>query len=201
MRIAALRTGVGNVRSVLRALDRTVPGAKDIVATADPEEVRRADVLVVPGQGSFGAFADALDGGLREVLIEKIRAGTPYLGICLGLQILFDEGDEAPGARGLGIFRGRVVRLVPGKHALPHMGWNRAESAKPSTVFVPAHYYFAHTYAAAPTNPSVVLATTTYGEQTFASAVAHDAIVGVQFHPEKSQRAGLSLLERFFGAL
>ncbi|MBX3234330.1 MAG: imidazole glycerol phosphate synthase subunit HisH [Labilithrix sp.] len=202
MRIAALATGVGNVRSVVRALARSVPVGRTIV-TADPDEVRRADVLVVPGQGSFGAFAAALDAaGLREAIGDKVRSGAPYLGICLGLQVLFDESDEAPGARGLGVFRGRVRRLAPGADApLPHMGWNRAERAKPSAVLESAHYYFAHTYAAAPADASIVLATTTYGGETFASAIEDGAIVGVQFHPEKSQRAGLDLVERFFRTL
>ncbi|MBX3200606.1 MAG: imidazole glycerol phosphate synthase subunit HisH [Labilithrix sp.] len=213
MRIVALATGLGNVRSVLRALERatstTAPGA-EIIASADTDVVRRADVLVVPGQGSFGAFADALDGGLREALVERVRAGTPYFGICLGLQILFEASDEAPGARGLGILAGRVRRLVPGDdpvlgraRALPHMGWNRAELAAPAAapLVAPAHYYFAHTYAAAPNDPDVVLTTTSYGDDVFASAVQKDHVVGVQFHPEKSQRAGLSLLERFFSAL
>jgi glutamine amidotransferase len=199
MRIAALASGVGNVRSVLRALDCAIDKPKEIEASADPDVVRRADVLVVPGQGSFGAFAAALEGGLREALGERIAAGTPYLGICLGLQILFEESDEAPGARGLGVLKGRVERLrAP---TLPHMGWNRAEVAKASKIFAPAHYYFAHTFAAAPVDPTVALATTQYEEQAFVSAVAHEAIMGVQFHPEKSQKAGLGLLQRFFAEL
>lgn len=197
-RTVALATGVGNVRSVVRALEKA---ASSVTATAAPEEVRRADVLVVPGQGSFGAFAAALDGGLREALLERVRAGTPYLGICLGLQILFEDSDEAPGAKGLGVLKGSVRRLEPGASPLPHMGWNRAERVKESAVFEPAHYYFAHTYAAAPADPAVTLATTTYGEQTFTSAVATGAVMGVQFHPEKSQRAGLALIQRFFEGL
>lgn len=207
MRIAALRTGVGNVRSVVRALERAAAGcARAIAVTADPDELRRADVLVAPGQGSFGAFAAALDTGLREVLRERIAAGTPYLGICLGLQILFDESDEAPGARGLGVLRGRVRRLAPGidpasgrERALPHVGWNRAEPAHGSAI-LPAHYYFAHTYVAEPEDRRVIAATTRYGE-TFASAVRSGGVLGVQFHPEKSQRAGIALLERFFADL
>jgi glutamine amidotransferase len=191
---------------VLRALERTAPAQSVIDATADPDVVRRADVLFVPGQGSFGAFAAALGGGLREALVESIAAGAPYFGICLGLQILFEESDEAPGARGLGILRGRVRRLEPGldagrPRALPHVGWNRAEPvAGASSLVAPAHYYFAHTYAAAPEDSEVVLATTEYG-QSFTSAVQKDNVAGVQFHPEKSQRAGLQLLERFFAEI
>jgi glutamine amidotransferase len=195
-RTVAVATGLGNVRSVLRALEES---ASNVVTSADLNEIRRADVLVVPGQGSFGAFAAALDSGLREALLERIAAGTPYLGICLGLQILFDDSEEAPGAKGLGVFRGSVKRLLPGPEALPHMGWNWAEASK--SPFQSAHYYFAHTYAAVPVDPDIRLASTTYGEQAFASAVAKDAVMGVQFHPEKSQRAGLSLIEAFFERL
>jgi glutamine amidotransferase len=210
MRVLVIATGVGNVRSVVRALDRVVSGTKDIVTTADPDLIRSADVLVVPGQGSFGAFSSSLCGGLDAALVEHIRAGTPYLGICLGLQILFEESDEAPGARGLGIFRGRVRRLesridptTARPFPLPHVGWNRAEPVLPvsaTTVALADHYYFAHSYAAAPEDASLTTTTTDYGD-TFTSAVQRDNVVGVQFHPEKSQRAGLGLLARFFSVV
>jgi glutamine amidotransferase len=206
MRIVVLATGVGNVRSVLRALEHAAPNAGAVEPTRDPDVVRRADVLVVPGQGSFGAFAAALAGGLDEALRERVRSGTAYLGICLGLQVLFESSEEAPGARGLGLFRGAVRRLEPGLDAgtgrprpLPHVGWNRAEPQGPAAAeLVPAaYYYFAHSYAAVPEDPSLTIATTEYGA-AFASAVAEGNILGVQFHPEKSQRAGLALLTRFF---
>jgi glutamine amidotransferase len=201
VKIAVLATGLGNIRSVHRALERTAGGAT-ITATDDPDVLRRADVLVVPGQGSFGAFARTIDGGLREVLLERIAAGTPYLGICLGLQVLFEDSEEAPEARGLGVLAGRVRRLAPpplpdgSPRALPHMGWNRVEPRDGSPLLAAEHFYFAHSYAASPSDERVSLATTEYGE-IFTSAVARDNVVGVQFHPEKSQRAGLDLVERF----
>ncbi|HVJ90537.1 MAG TPA: imidazole glycerol phosphate synthase subunit HisH [Labilithrix sp.] len=215
MRIVALATGHGNVRSVVRALERATSdtGPREITPTNDAETVRRADVLVVPGQGAFGAFAAALDGGLRETVLEHIRAGKPYLGICLGLQILFEESDEAPGARGLGVLQGRVRRLVPGLDGelgrplpLPHIGWNRTELVERAVtasdpLVVPAHYYFAHSYVVAPKETDVTLTVTSYGGETFASSVEKDNVAGVQFHPEKSQRAGASLLYRFFSGL
>jgi imidazole glycerol-phosphate synthase subunit HisH len=217
VRIAALATGVGNLRSVVRALERAVQGSKEVFVTADPDVVRRSDVLVVPGQGSFGAFAAAIDGhGLREALLERIQAGTPYLGICLGLQILFESSDEAPGARGLGVLRGHVRKLDPGTEEgangssllpLPHIGWNwvtpsEREPHRLRGILEADHYYFAHSYAAMPDDPAVVLGATDYGAARIVSAAsASEVVMGVQFHPEKSQRAGLGLLERFFRAL
>jgi glutamine amidotransferase len=208
VRIAVIAIGVGNVRSVVRALEEVVAGAKEISVTRDPDLVRSADALVVPGQGSFGAFTHALGteaNGLDEVLVERIRSGVPYLGICLGLQVLFESSDEAPGERGLAIFAGRVRRLTPANDAasgrplpLPHIGWNRVEpcSSRASPI-ADAHYYFAHSYAAMPDDATLTAATTDYGG-TFTSAVHKDNVLGVQFHPEKSQRAGLDLLARFF---
>jgi len=193
MRVVVCEHGVGNVRSVVRAVARVVPSA-DVVVTGDPDAVRRADRIVVPGQGSFGAFAAAMHGGrgLGDALREAIARGTPYLGICLGLQVLFEDSEEAPGERGLGIFEGRVKRLAAEGLALPHIGWN---SVSPDDRF----FYFAHSYVAVPKDPSLVAGATEYGER-FTSVVAKDNVLGVQFHPEKSQREGLALLERFFAS-
>jgi imidazole glycerol-phosphate synthase subunit HisH len=210
VQLAVCETGLGNVRSVVRAIERASLDASldvRVSVTPDPDVVRRADVVVVPGQGAFGAFVHAVKGGggLGEALLEVIGRGTPYLGICLGLQMLFEESEEAVGDRGLGVLRGRVERLVPGTdetghvRPLPHMGWNLVEPASgDASVLGPEarHFYFAHSYAAAPLDPSVVAATARYGPP-FAAAIAKDNIVGVQFHPEKSQRDGLLLLARF----
>ena len=162
-------------------------GRVDLVTT--PDAIRSADALVVPGQGAFASIATALDAGLREAILESIHAGRPYLGICLGMQVLFDESEEAPGARGLGVFGGHVTRL--GSSILPHMGWNDLSTG--------GFFYFAHSYVVRPVDPSIIGAITEYGE-AFASVVTKDNVLGVQFHPEKSQRAGLTLLKRFFGA-
>jgi glutamine amidotransferase len=196
VRIVVCDAGVGNVRSVVRAVERAA-GAS-VVVTTDPDAVRRADVLVVPGQGAFGSFARAMEGGLGEALLDTIRRGTPYLGICLGLQVLFESSDEAPGARGLAVLGGRVRRLEPGDRPLPHIGWNTALPTPGSFLGDAArHFYFAHSYVAEPADARVIAGTTEYGAP-FASAIAKDAIVGVQFHPEKSQKDGLALLARFF---
>jgi len=203
MRVVVCDPGVGNVRSVVRAVERATEGrGASVVLSGEPDAVRTADAVVVPGQGHFQAFADAMKGGLGEALVEAIRAGKPYVGICLGMQVLFDTSDEAPGARGLGVFRGHVARLDPGvdpvtarPRALPHIGWNVVEGpAVPSS----RHFYFAHSYVVIADDLSLVAGTTEYGAR-FASAVAKDAVLGVQFHPEKSQRSGIELLTRFFG--
>ena len=200
----------GNVRSVVRALERAtaeISGSFEIVVSADPAVVARADLLVVPGQGAFGPFARGVEGGLGDALREHIAKERPYLGICLGLQVLFESSDEAPGAAGLGVLRGHVKRLEPGidpatsrAFALPHIGWNAVAPASAESVESgerPRYFYFAHTYAAEPVDGSVVAGFTEYGAARFASAIRRGAILGVQFHPEKSQREGRALLVAF----
>src|SRR5262249_14022288 len=157
--------GMGNLRSVERALVQAASDAGVACAvsrTSDPDAVRRADLVVVPGQGAFRGCATALATGLRDALHERIAAGTPYLGICLGLQALFDESDEAPGAPGLGLFPGKVVALTPGPdHKIPHMGWNAVEILDPSGPLgafegETPHFYFVHSFHAVPADPAIV---------------------------------------------
>jgi glutamine amidotransferase len=207
MLVVVVDTGLGNLRSVEKAVATAAAehdSSTSLVRSADPDVVRRADRLVVPGQGGFRDGARALAGGLGEVLLEKIRGGTPYLGICLGLQLLFDESDEAPGERGLGWFPGRVVRLEGGPGLkIPHMGWNQLElengghpclqAAGGSGAWV----YFVHSYHAVPSEPTLRKASVSYGPNRVTAAVARDNVLATQFHPEKSQRAGLALLGAF----
>lgn len=210
--IAVCDAGVGNVRSVVRALERAaVAGniAARITLTPEPERLLDADVVVVPGQGSFKTFARAMHGGIGEALRARLEAGRPYLGICLGLQVLFGESEEAPDARGLGFFPGSVRRLTPGVDAatgkpapLPHIGWNTAVPLARAGETIPAaHFYFAHSYAVVPDDTSLVAATTTYGAMTFPCAVSCGQILGVQFHPEKSQSAGMTLLGHWLASV
>ncbi len=230
MRVVVCDPGVGNVRSVVRALARATETAADspslfasasasasaesalpiarvpvrsweIDVSRDPRVVANADFVVLPGQGAFGSFARGIEGGLSDALREHIARARPFLGICIGMQVLFESSDEAPGVPGLGVFRGHVKRLAPGVDpetslpcALPHMGWNTVERAGEP----PRHFYFAHSYIAEPADPSVTVGTTTYGREQFTTIVAHGAVHGVQFHPEKSQREGARLLARFF---
>jgi imidazole glycerol phosphate synthase glutamine amidotransferase subunit len=162
--------GAGNVRSVVRALERATVeagGGFEVMVSGDPADVASADYVVVPGQGAFGPFARGIAAGLGDALREHIAKERPYLGICLGLQVLFESSEEAPGAAGLGILRGHVKRLAPGidpatsrAYALPHMGWNSV--ATPSGA-AERFFYFAHTFAAEPADASVVSGTTEYG--------------------------------------
>ncbi len=205
-RIAVVDLGMGNLRSVERALHAAVPGVV-VAVTADPAVIADAHTVVVPGQGAFGDCAVALsrDGGaLGRTLRAHIDAGRPYVGICLGLQVLFEGSEEAPGRAGLGVFGGRVRRFHEGMRdadgalvKIPHMGWNEAVATPAGEGRLPARgwFYFVHSYHVVPDDPRVVAATTTHGE-AFVSAVARENVLGVQFHPEKSQRAGLELLAR-----
>jgi imidazole glycerol-phosphate synthase subunit HisH len=203
--IAVVDSGSGNLRSVEKAL-AAAGGAPRI--TADPDEVRRADRVVVPGQGAFRDCADALrERGLAEAIREVIAAGRPYLGFCLGLQVLFETSEEHGPAAGLGLLRGRCVRFEPRPDApkVPHMGWNRVELApghEADPVLAPAHgsyLYFVHSYYVLSDEPETVALTCDYGVR-FAAAVRKDNITACQFHPEKSSNAGLALLERFVEA-
>jgi glutamine amidotransferase len=203
--IAVVDTGAGNLRSVTRALERV--GLAPAV-TAAPEELRRADGVVLPGVGNFTtAMADLRAKGLDEALREVLAEGRPYLGICLGLQLLFEESDEHEGCAGLGVLPGRVERF-PERDAcgrvlrVPHIGWNqvRFSGSHPMLASLPREdcFYFVHAYYARPARAECVVGRTEYGG-AFASAVATERLFAVQFHPEKSQRAGRALLEAYAG--
>ncbi len=194
--IAIVDVCSGNLRSVERAL--THVGA-DVVVTQDPDIVRKADKLVVPGQGAFAMFMKGLaERGLGDVLREKIADGTPYLGICLGLQVLFEHSEEGD-VDGLGVLAGQVVRFRPTDPTLkvPHMGWNTVAAKQPiAGIFDGDHVYFVHSFHVVPTDPTVVALEATHGI-TFTAAVQRDNLFACQFHPEKSQQVGLSVLKAF----
>jgi glutamine amidotransferase len=201
--IAVVDVCSGNLRSVERALEKV--GAK-VVVTRDPETVRRADKVVVPGQGAFGVFMRGLvERGLNEALREAIASGRPYLGICLGLQVLFDESEEQGPCGGLGVIPGKVVKLAPsGGLKVPHMGWNRVRATHDREplldgVLEGAHVYFVHSYHAVPENPSLVALQADHGI-AITAAVRKDNLFACQFHPEKSQTVGLQILRNFVEA-
>jgi glutamine amidotransferase len=208
--IAVVDAGLGNLRSVVRAL--VAAGATDEVRlVSDPEGVRDAARVVVPGQGAFGDCARALrpDEPLGGALVSAIRSGKPYLGICLGLQVLFESSDESPGHPGLGIFRGQVVRLpadstdTDGRRLkVPHIGWGQVALRGHHPVLgvtLEPWFYFVHSFHARPTDESLVAGVCPFGNMPLTAAVARDNVVGVQFHPEKSQLAGQQLLRAFLG--
>ncbi|HLI59818.1 MAG TPA: imidazole glycerol phosphate synthase subunit HisH [Solirubrobacteraceae bacterium] len=198
-RIAIVDHGMGNRRSVHKALEHV--GAR-VEVTDDPGALAAADGLVLPGVGAFGAAMSALqDRGLIAPIRAAAAEGRPLLGICLGLQLLFERSTELGDTAGLGLLGGAVTRIDAGGLRIPHIGWNevRPVRAAPLTAGLPergAAFYHVHSYAVRPSDPADVVATTTYGE-TFATIVARGAVMGTQFHPEKSSAHGLRLLAAF----
>ena len=189
--------GVGNLRSVQKAFAAT--GCEAIV-TADESELRNAQRLVLPGVGAFGACMRALgERGFDRLVRERARAGTPLLGVCVGMQLLFDESDEFGATSGLGLLRGRVRRFE-NDLVVPHVGWNRIHQKRPHGLFEGiadgSFCYFVHSFYCEPAVESVVAGETEYGAR-YASVVAEKNICGVQFHPEKSQDVGLRMLKNF----
>ncbi len=190
--------GMGNRRSVEKALVHV--GANALVSS-DAEQLRRADGLIIPGVGAFPRAIENLRAlGLHELLAERLAAGTPVLGICLGMQLGLERSEELGGAPGLGFVQGDVRRLQAGTLKLPHIGWNEVRFCAPSPLLLdlPAccAFYHVHSFAAHPAHPGDVLGTAEYGER-FATAIQRGSFYGVQFHPEKSSAAGLRLLANF----
>lgn len=198
MTLALIDFGAGNLRSVANAL--RVAGADDIAVTADPKVVRTADRIVLPGVGAFAACRNALTAlpGMIDALEGRVRRdGVPFLGICVGMQLMADTGDEMGRHRGLGWIPGTVRRLIDAPDLrVPHMGWNDVRAAQPHPLVLPGEAYFLHSYAFSTDRAEDRLAVTEHGGPVTA-AVGRDSMVGVQFHPEKSQGYGLAFLSRF----
>lgn len=194
--IAIVDYGMGNLRSIQKGLEHMGYPA---TVTSSPEEVMAAAGVVLPGVGAFGkAMANLEDMGLVEPL--RLLAGArPLLGICLGLQLLFDGSEEDGWHQGLGLLAGQVVRLPSGVK-VPHMGWNQLHLRRPSALLQGiadhSHFYFVHSYYAQPEDPGMVVATTGYGVE-LAAVVSRGLITGIQFHPEKSSSTGLAILKNF----
>jgi glutamine amidotransferase len=191
--------GSGNLRSVQKALERVGVEAR---ITDDPNVVAESDRIVLPGVGAFGDAIRALrDRGLVEPILAHVRADRPFLGICMGLQLLFESGSEGGHHEGLGILSGEVTRFeLPRGMKIPHMGWNqvswRTGSAEQTVGREGDHFYFVHSYVARPRDEAVIAATSDYGGP-FCAAVARGRLFATQFHPEKSQAAGIDLLRSF----
>ncbi len=209
MRVAVIDYGSGNLRSASKALERAAAEAglaASVAVTADPDQVGGADRIVLPGVGAFGDCRRglaALDGMAEALEAAVIGAGRPFLGICVGMQLMASRGREHGVHEGLGWIPGEVVTIEPGAPALkvPHMGWNELDVLDKSHPVLAglgagAHAYFVHSYHFAAADPAQVLARTDYGGPLTA-AVGRDNLVGTQFHPEKSQATGLRLLTNF----
>lgn len=205
--IVIIDYGSGNLRSAERAVAEAARAQDTSVSvTSDPDLVRKADRVILPGVGAFGDCIGGLNAiaGMREALEDSvIKNGKPFLGICVGMQLMAERGLEHGVHQGLGWIAGEVSALEPNDPALkiPHMGWNAATPRRVSALFPsvdsPAQeFYFVHSYVLKPEDQSVIASVTTHGVE-FCSAVCKDNLAGVQFHPEKSQRAGLQLLTRF----
>lgn len=196
MTVALIDYGAGNLRSAAKALEAA--GATSVRVTASPADVLAASRIVLPGVGAFGACASALRAitGMEEALNEAVRQrGRPFLGICVGMQLMAEEGLEFGVHRGLGWVPGVVSRMAPDGLKIPQIGWNEVNPAGPGLIET-GYAYFVHSYAMQPSEAGHLAATASYGTP-FAAAVQRDTMVGVQFHPEKSQAYGLALLRRW----
>lgn len=202
--ITIIDYGMGNLRSVQKGFEKVGFEAK---VTADPADVRTASKLVLPGVGAFKDCMDNLrEGGFVEPILRHVESGKPFLGICLGLQLLFSESEEFGRHQGLGIIPGKVVRFPADMHLageelkVPHMGWNQIRLQQDIPLFRGVEdgssVYFVHSYYVVPEDPKAVATTTEYGI-SFCSAICRDNVMATQFHPEKSQQVGLRILKNF----
>jgi len=195
--------GAGNLRSVHKAVQKL---GFDATLITGPDAMNDVDVVILPGVGAFGdCIRNLSEQRLVEPLRQWLSAGRPYLGICLGYQVLFESSEETPSVEGLGIFPGNVVRFPRSDLKVPHMGWNEIQFADPTDPLwsgLPAHphFYFVHSYYPDPNDDSLVASTCEYGV-TFASSIRRGLIVATQFHPEKSQRLGLRILRNFLESM
>lgn len=200
--IAIIDYGVGNLFSVEKAFAQFTD---DVQVTSDQAAIEQAEKLVLPGVGEFGAcMKNLVASGLIPTIMKRISAGVPLLGICVGLQVLFEGSEESPDAKGLGVFRGMVRKINAPGLKVPHMGWNSVEVSQPGLGLfkdIPEtpYFYFVHSYHAVPEDSSIVAAVTEYGEGLTA-AVARDNVMATQFHPEKSGDVGLLVIKNFINS-
>jgi glutamine amidotransferase len=197
LNVAVVDYDAGNTLSVTRALEKV--GAR-VELSPDPDRVLAADAVVLPGVGAFGDCVRKLrERGMDEACMEVYRSGKPFLGVCVALQVFFEGSEESPGVEGLGIFPGTVVRFEGNGLKVPHMGWNELKVSRPHPVLdglIGEDFYFVHSYYPKPAEPSDLLGESDYGVR-FCAAAGRENLVAVQFHPEKSSRAGLALYENF----
>ncbi|OMH40493.1 imidazole glycerol phosphate synthase subunit HisH [Desulfurobacterium indicum] len=197
--IAVIDYGMGNLRSVSKAVEYV---GGNVIITDNKEKIKDAEAIILPGVGAFrDAVKNLKERGLWETVTIEVKKGKPFLGICLGLHLLFEKGYEFGEEDGLGIIKGKVVRFdLPHDYKIPHMGWNQVSIKKNSSflerIKEGEFFYFVHSYYVKPEDKSVILTTTDYGIE-FVSSIEKDNVIATQFHPEKSQKAGLKLLSNF----
>lgn len=199
MAIAIVDYGIGNLHSVSKAIERL---GYDYTITGEREEILAAEGVILPGVGAFGdAMNHIREGGMDHIVHEVADSGKPLLGICLGMQLLFTEGEEYGIHQGLDILPGRVVRFAEGDYKVPHMGWNQLEYKQPDHALVrdlyAGHAYFVHSYHVLPAQQDDLIAVTEYGGQQVTAIVGRNNVYGMQFHPEKSGELGKLLLRNF----
>ena len=198
--ICVIDYGMGNLRSVSKALEKM---GGEVAVSSQPSDLKQADKMVLPGVGSFGeACLELQRRGLFEPIRNFVATKKPFLGICLGLQLLFEESEESPGQRGLGVFRGKVRKFRGAEIKIPHMGWNqmtlrRKDSPLLKNVLDESFFYFVHSFYAVPKEESLVAGDCGYGSRKFAAFIGEGKTWASQFHPEKSQEAGLQILRNF----
>lgn len=193
--ITIIDYGAGNIKSVANML-KTL--GQDYVVTNKAEEILNAEKIIFPGQGHFAQSMQALKStGMDKILKQVIAQGTPFLGICLGLQILFEKSEEAPGIEGLGVIKGEVKKFTQGK--IPQIGWNKIQTTKNNSILCDEYYYFVNSFYVVPEDESVISSLTDYGIK-FASSIEKDNLIAVQFHPEKSGTVGLETIKKWLQA-
>lgn len=205
-KVTIIDYGLGNVYSIQQACQYV--GANSVLCIS-AKDVKDADALILPGVGAFGdAMKDLNDLGLRQAVIDFAKTGKPIMGVCLGMQLLFDQSEEFGLHEGLGLIKGKVMRFPPKYHdtilRVPHIGWNKIFGAEKSWAHTPLndlpngeYMYFVHSYFALPAKKEDILSTTVYSNFEYCSAVSHDNVFGFQFHPEKSGKQGLSIYKNF----
>lgn len=192
MIVTVLDYGAGNLKSITNMLDSL--GCPYLVSDKK-EDIIAAKRLIFPGVGNFDQVMEALDKkDLTQTLIQVIKSRIPYLGICLGMQVLFEASEEAPGVRGLGVFEGKVVRFNQGK--VPQIGWNKLETTNNNSILTDDYVYFVNSYYVVPEDTSIVSAYSDY-HRKFTASVESDNVIGVQFHPERSGEVGKNMLENW----
>ena len=190
--LVVLDYGAGNLKSITNILDKF---GLDYNLTDEKQAILDADQIILPGQGHFGQFMESLNSkGLTDPLVQKIKSGIPFLGICLGIQVLFEESEEAPGVYGLGIFPGKVVRFTRGK--IPQIGWNQLKITPSNSVLTNDYVYFVNSYHVIPENKNIISAYSDYYVD-FVAAIEYKNICAFQFHPEKSGESGFEFFKRW----